>query len=128
MIRVRYKPKDLKHLFPTPVITGFKSWHTFTIEDSVFLNSNRDSRNERITCKLEDPTDEATATLSQDVRPEVPHHPWRVITEQRTSGWWPTKHDGQLMKDVGQVKNEDSRTTGQETRKPEQLPRTGINL
>ena len=27
-------------------------------------------------------------------KPEVPHHPWRVITETRTSGCWPTEHDG----------------------------------
>ena len=35
-------------------------------------------------------------TLSQIVRPEVPHLPWRVITETRTSGYWPCKHDGQI--------------------------------
>ena len=33
-------------------------------------------------------------SLSQVVRPQVPHLPWRVNTEQRTSGFLPTKHDG----------------------------------
>ena len=41
--------------------------------------------------------------LAHDVRPEVPHHPWRAITETRTLGCWPTQHDKQLIKDVRQV-------------------------
>ena len=37
--------------------------------------------------------------LSQYFRPEVPHNPWRDITEQRTSGCWPAD-DGQMDRDV----------------------------
>ena len=34
-------------------------------------------------------------------KPEVPHLPWRVTTETRTSGCWPTQHDGQFTIDKG---------------------------
>ena len=36
-------------------------------------------------------------TLSQGVRPEVPHHPWRVITEQGLKDDWPNKHEDKWM-------------------------------
>ena len=32
--------------------------------------------------------------------------------KQRTSGWWPTKHDGHLIQDVRQVKYEIQHRTG----------------